>query len=65
VIESGYTAAEILRILTAVAAGKTVITDLGGGAATVEFRDIDDTKTRVEADMTDSERTSVTLDGSA
>lgn len=62
VIESGYTAAEILRLLAAVAAGKTDIVDLGGGAATVIFRDIADTKDRIVADMTGSERTTLTLD---
>jgi hypothetical protein len=62
VIESGYTAAEILRLLVAVAAGKTEIVDLGGGNATVTIRDIADTKDRIVADMTGSERTSLTLD---
>lgn len=62
VIESGYTAAEILRLLAAVAAGKTNIVDLGGGDATVTFRDIGDTKDRIVADMTGSERTTLTLD---
>jgi hypothetical protein len=38
------------------------ITDLGGGLATVNFRDISDTKNTVVADMTNSERTDVTLD---
>jgi len=60
IIEGGYTAAECLRLLTAVAAGKTTIVDLGGGLATVTFRDINDTVDRVEADMTNSERTNVT-----
>jgi hypothetical protein len=64
VIESGYTAEEVLRILLAVAAGKTVIVDNGGGSATVTFRDIADTKDRVEAEMTGSERTTITLDPS-
>lgn len=63
VIESGYTAEEVLRILLAVAAGKTTVTDLGGGLATVAFRDISDTKDRISASMTDSERTSVAIDG--
>lgn len=63
VLESGFTVGEILRILAAVAAGKTNITDLGGGNAEVVFRDVGDTKDRVTADMTGSERTTVTLDG--
>lgn len=62
VIESGYTAAEILRLLAAVAAGKTDIVDLGGGDATVTIRDIGDTKDRIVADMTGSERIAITLD---
>jgi hypothetical protein len=62
VIESGYSAAELLRLLVAVAAGKTDIIDLGGGLATVKFRDIADSKDRITASMTDSERTTVTRD---
>ena len=62
VIDSGYTAGEILAILAAVAAGRTQITDLGGGNATVVFRDLGNTLDRVEADVTGSERTSVTFD---
>jgi hypothetical protein len=62
-IESGYTAAEILRLLAAVAAGKTTITDLGGGLAEVVFRDVNDVKPRITADMTGSERTAVVVDG--
>lgn len=61
-ITAGYSAEEILRLLAAVAAGKTNITDLGGGAAEVEFRDLADTKNAVVADMLNSERTTVTLD---
>lgn len=62
VIESGYTATEVLRILLAVAAGKTNIVDLGGGTATVTFRNQADTKDRVTADMTGSERTTIAID---
>ena len=62
VIESGYTAGEILSILAAVASGRTQITDLGGGNATVVFRDLGNTLDRVEADVTGSERTNVTFD---
>jgi hypothetical protein len=60
VIESGFTAAEILRLLAAVAAGKTAVVNLGGGAATITFRDLADTKDRVTASMTGSERTAIT-----
>lgn len=61
VIESGYTAAEIMRILVAVAAGKTTI-DASGSPVIVTFRDLDDTKDRIVGEAVDSERTSVTLD---
>lgn len=61
-IEDGLTMRQALRILLAVAAGKTTINDLGGGAAEVTFRDINDLLDRVVADMAGSERTTVTLD---
>jgi hypothetical protein len=63
-IETGVTMQQALRIMLAVAAGKSLITDLGGGAAEVIFRDTPDTKARVTATMAGSERTAVTLDGS-
>ena len=56
VIDSGYTAGEVMRLLASVAAGKTNIVDTGGGSATVTFRDLADTKDRVDADMVGSER---------
>jgi hypothetical protein len=62
VIEPGFTAAEVLRLLAAVAAGKTDIVDLGGGNATVKFRNLGDTKDRVVATMAGSERATVTRD---
>lgn len=62
VIESGYSATEILRLLAGVAAGKTTIIDTGGGTATVTFRDLADTKDRLEAEMDGSERVNVTED---
>lgn len=61
-VEPGITVEETLRILLAVAAGKTTIVDLGGGSASVVFRDTNDTKNRLSAGMTGSERTTVTLD---
>lgn len=60
-VQGAYTAADALRILLAVAAGKTTIADLGGGAATVEFQAIDDSGVVVSATMAGSERTAVTL----
>jgi hypothetical protein len=61
-IESSMTLRQALKVLLAVVAGKTEITDLGGGAATVKFRDVGDSKDVVTANMTGSERTSVALD---
>lgn len=59
IIESGLSAAEILRIILSVQAGKTTI-----NGTSVAFRDLDDTKDRVQAEMTGSERTTIILDGS-
>lgn len=61
ILSCGYTAEEAMQILTAVAAGKTTVTDLGGGLANVIFRDLQDVQDVVDADMTGSERTTVTL----
>lgn len=61
-IDGPITGEEILRVLAAVAAGKTTIDDLGGGAATVVFRNLTDALDRVTADMQDSERVDVTLE---
>lgn len=55
-IEGTYTAGDILKIMVAVLAGKTNI-----AGNTVTFRDINDTTDRVEATMTDSERTTVNI----
>lgn len=61
VIESGYTAAEILRILAAVMAGKVS----GGGTGTETFVGLNGTTDRVISENdADGNRTSVTLDGS-
>ncbi len=59
-LEGNVTAKQCMELLTAIAAGKTTIVDLGGGLATVTFRDINDTVNRVEAEMTNSQRTTVT-----
>ena len=60
-VQGAYTAADALRILLAVAAGKTTIVSLGANAATVEFQAIDDSGVVVSATMAGSERTAVTL----
>lgn len=58
VIESGYTAAEILRILAAVAAGKS-----SGQPTAPVFRDLGDTKNRVSGTVDSSgNRTGITID---
>lgn len=62
IIEAGYSSSDVLRLLSSVAGGKTNIVDNGGGSATVTFRDLADTKDRVDADMVGSERQTVTLD---
>jgi hypothetical protein len=62
IIEAGYSSSDVLRLLSSIAAGKTNIVDNGGGSATVTFRDLADTKDRVDADMVGSERHSVALD---
>lgn len=60
VMESGLDAADVMRLLLAVAAGKT---DISG--TTVTFRDQADTKNRVTAEMTGSERTTVVVNAGA
>lgn len=61
-IDGAFTMRDVLKILASVAAGKTTVADLGGGNATVTFRDLSDTTDRVVADMTNSERTDVAID---
>jgi hypothetical protein len=57
-VEAGLTVQGVLRLLLAVAAGKT---DISGSVVT--FRDVADTKDRIVATMTGSERTTVVRDG--
>ena len=57
VIESGYTAKEILRLLASVNMGKSTVS-----GNTVKFRDINDTKDRVDATVSAGVRSNVTLD---
>jgi len=58
-IEGSYTAAQLIREIAAVAAGKSTIT--GSAPATVVFKTLNDTTTRASITVTDSERTAVTL----
>ena len=60
-VEGNYTLKEALRLMLAVAAGKTDI-DTSGANPVVKFRDVNDTKDRITAAMTGSERTTVTKD---
>ena len=60
-VEGTMTLKSAIRLILSVLAGKTSITDLGEGEALVKFRDIADTKDRISASMTGSERTNVTL----
>lgn len=58
-IEGGFSAQDILKILAAVAVGKTDIAV--GGSTTVTFRDVGDTHDAVVATMSGSERAAVVL----
>ena len=60
-MQGAYTAGDALRILLAVAAGKSTITPTGPDAATVEFQAVDDSGVVVSATMAGSERTAVAL----
>jgi hypothetical protein len=61
IAEGTLTYGELMRILAGVAAGKTTIAPTGPGTADVTFRTITDTSDIVEASMTGSERTAVTV----
>lgn len=60
-ISQNLTAADILKIVLAVQAGKSTVVDLGAGHATVVFRDPADTKDVVSAEMNASERVTIVL----
>ena len=61
-VDGAYTVSDVLKILSAISAGQTTITDLGGGAATLVFRNLSDTTDTVTATMADSERTTLVYD---
>ena len=61
VADGTYTIEDLIKIMAAIMAGKTTITDLGGGLATVTFRNLADTINRIVADMDHSERTNITI----
>lgn len=58
VVDGTVTLRQAIAILLSVAAGKTSISE-----GVVTFRDVSDTKDRVTATMTGSERTGISLDG--
>lgn len=60
-IEGPLDARDAIRVLLAIAAGKTTIINNGGGLAQVKFRDTTDSVDRVVADMNNSNRTNVTI----
>ena len=60
-IEGPLDARDAIRVLLAIAAGKTTIINNGGGLAQVKFRDTTDSVDRVVADMNNSERTNLTI----
>lgn len=60
-IEGPLDARDAIRVLLAIAAGKTTIINNGGGLAQVKFRDTTDSVDRVVADMDHSERTNLTI----
>lgn len=61
VLEPGFSAGLMLRVIAAVAAGKTVIISPTPGSAHVTFRTISDDGDIVDADLVGSERTSITI----
>lgn len=61
VLEPGFSAGLMLRVIAAVEAGKTVIISPSPGSAHVTFRTISDDGVIVEGDSVGSERTSVTI----
>lgn len=60
-IEGSLNARDVMRVLAAVAAGKTSIVKTSNGHATVTFRDITDASDIIAASMAQSERTGVTV----
>ncbi len=64
-IEGVFDAEEIMRLASAILAGKSTVTKNPDGSFRVVYRDINDTKNRVDTEFTEGgDRTSVALDGS-
>lgn len=57
IIDGGYTAAEILRVISSVLYGKTII-----DGTTIKFRDISDNKDRMTVQMIGSQRETISID---
>lgn len=65
VLESGMTAAEILRVILSGVAGDCEVTDNGNGTYTIAFKSVDGTITRITGTTTSGGiRSGSTLDGS-
>lgn len=65
VLESGMTAAEILRVILSGVAGDCEVTDNGNGTYTIAFKSVNGTITRITGTAnTAGERSGTTLDGS-
>ena len=56
ILDGGYNARQLMQILASIAVGKTII-----DGTTVTFRNLDDDKDRVVAEMTGSERASIAI----
>jgi C-terminal processing protease CtpA/Prc len=61
-IEPGISLRSAMKLLLAINAGKTSITDVGGGNVEVVFRNILDTKDTLTATTNGGQRTSIDLD---
>lgn len=64
IIEGSLSASDVLKLLLAIQAGESTITDLGGGNATIVFKSLSGAVDRVTASVSGSERASVILDPS-
>ena len=62
IVEGTLTFQDVLKLITAVLVGETDTVDHGDGTATVTFRDSTDTINRIIAELTGSNRTSLTFD---
>lgn len=60
-IEGTYTMFDLLKIIAAVAAGETRVSNLGGGRAQIEFDHVDESGVCVVGEMSGSARTDVAL----